>query len=39
MKIDVLGTEYVIETHKVSEDPALEDGRLADYSFFNFIVV
>ena len=31
MKVDVLGTEYVIETHKVSEDPALEEGRLAGY--------
>lgn len=31
MKVDVLGTEYTIETHKVSEDPALEEGRLAGY--------
>ena len=31
MKVDVLGTEYAIETHKVSEDPALEEGRLAGY--------
>lgn len=31
MKIDVLGTEYKIETHKVSEDSFLKDNHLAGY--------
>lgn len=31
MKINVLGTEYVIETHKVSEDDILKNRRLAGY--------
>lgn len=31
MKIDILGTEYTIETHKVSEDSYLEKNRLSGY--------
>ena len=31
MKINVLGTEYKIETHKVSEDKYLEENNLAGY--------
>ena len=31
MKINVLGTEYKIETHKVSEDKYLEENSLAGY--------
>lgn len=30
-KINVLGTEYRIETHKVSEDSYLEENKLAGY--------
>ena len=30
-KINILGTEYRIETHKVSEDSYLEEKRLAGY--------
>lgn len=30
-KINILGTEYTIETHKVSEDSYLEKNRLAGY--------
>ena len=29
MKIDILGTEYRIETHKVSEDSFMEEKGLA----------
>lgn len=31
MKVNVLGTEYTIETHKVSEDEYLKDRKLAGY--------
>lgn len=31
MKIDILGTEYRIETHKVSEDSFMEKKGLAGY--------
>lgn len=31
MKIDILGTEYRIETHKVSEDSYMEEKDLAGY--------
>ena len=31
MKIDILGTEYRIETHKVSEDSFMEEKGLAGY--------
>lgn len=31
MKIDILGTEYRIETHKVSEDSYMEGNGLAGY--------
>lgn len=31
MKIDILGTEYRIETHKVSEDSYMEEKGLAGY--------
>ena len=31
MKIDILGTEYRIETHKVSEDSFMEEKSLAGY--------
>ena len=31
MKIDILGTEYGIETHKVSEDSFMEEKSLAGY--------
>ena len=31
MKIDILGTEYRIETHKVSEDSHMEEKGLAGY--------
>ena len=31
MKINVLGTEYKIETHKVSEDKYLEENSLVGY--------
>lgn len=31
MEVNVLGTEYRIETHKVSEDPTLEKNRFAGY--------
>lgn len=31
MKINVLGMEYRIETHKVSEDSYLEENKLAGY--------
>nr|DAO94290.1 MAG TPA: hypothetical protein [Caudoviricetes sp.] len=31
MKINVLGTEYRIETHKVSEDSYLEENQLSGY--------
>ena len=30
-KINILGTEYRIETHKVSEDSYLEDNKLSGY--------
>lgn len=30
-KVNILGTEYTIETHKVSEDEYLEKNRLAGY--------
>lgn len=30
-KINILGTKYTIETHKVSEDEYLEKNRLAGY--------
>ena len=30
-KINILGTEYRIETHKVSEDSYLEENKLAGY--------
>lgn len=30
-KINVLGTEYTIETHKVSEDSYLEENKLSGY--------
>lgn len=30
-KINILGTEYRIETHKVSEDDYLKENRLAGY--------
>lgn len=30
-KVNILGTEYTIETHKVSEDSYLEKNRLAGY--------
>ena len=30
-KVNILGTEYRIETHKVSEDEYLEKNRLAGY--------
>ncbi len=30
-KINILGTEYTIETHKVSEDSYLEDNKLSGY--------
>ncbi len=30
-KINILGTEYQIETHKVSEDSYLEDNKLSGY--------
>ena len=30
-KINILGTEYRIETHKVSEDSYLEKNKLAGY--------
>lgn len=30
-KINILGTEYTIETHKVSEDSYLEKNKLAGY--------
>ncbi len=30
-KINILGTEYRIETHKVSEDSFMEEKRLAGY--------
>lgn len=30
-KVNILGTEYTIETHKVSEDDYLKDNRLAGY--------
>lgn len=31
MKVNILGTEYRIETHKVSEDSYLEDNKLSGY--------
>ena len=31
MKIDILGTEYRIETHKVSEDSFMDEKSLAGY--------
>lgn len=31
MKVNVLGTEYTIETHKVSEDDTLKERKLAGY--------
>lgn len=31
MEVNILGTEYRIETHKVSEDDYLEENRLAGY--------
>lgn len=31
MKVNILGTEYTIETHKVSEDSYLEKNKLAGY--------
>lgn len=31
MKIDILGTEYRIETHKVSEDSFMEEKSLSGY--------
>ena len=31
MKINILGTEYRIETHKVSEDSYLEENKLVGY--------
>lgn len=31
MKINVLGTEYSVETHKVTEDCILKDRQLAGY--------
>lgn len=30
-KVNILGTEYKIETHKVSEDSFMEEKRLAGY--------
>jgi len=30
-KVSVLGTEYTIETHKVSEDKYLKDNKLSGY--------
>lgn len=30
-KVNILGTEYTIETHKISEDKFLEDNHLAGY--------
>ena len=30
-KVNILGTEYKIETHKISEDEYLEKNRLAGY--------
>lgn len=30
-KINILGTEYMIETHKVSEDSYLKENKLAGY--------
>lgn len=30
-KVNVLGTEYTIETHKVSEDEYLKENRLSGY--------
>ena len=32
MKVNILGTEYSIETHKVSEDEYMQKNRLAGYS-------
>ena len=31
MKVNILGTEYSIETHKVSDDSNLEKNKLAGY--------
>lgn len=31
MKVNVLGTDYKIETHKISEDEFLENNRLEGY--------
>lgn len=31
MKVNILGTEYSIETHKVSDDSYLEKNKLAGY--------
>ncbi len=31
MKVNILGTEYAIETHKVSEDAAMKEQQLAGY--------
>lgn len=31
MKVNILGTEYSIETHKVSEDEHMQKNRLAGY--------
>ena len=31
MKVNILGTKYRIETHKVSEDKALEDNKWSGY--------
>lgn len=31
MKVNILGTEYSIETHKVSEDEYMQKNRLAGY--------
>lgn len=31
MKIDILGTKYKIETHKISEDETLHKNRWAGY--------
>lgn len=31
MKINILGTEYRVETRKVSEDPSLKDNKWSGY--------
>lgn len=31
MKVNILGTEYTIETHKISDDACLKDNHFAGY--------